>query len=94
MSKTPLFTAKPVVAAIAGIDFTFTPSVMEANNYINEMTLTDKIVPAYNYLTRSVKTEQKDQLKELLDNVPGLVQELYQTVSSASKGDIKITLKN
>ncbi|MEZ9233242.1 putative phage tail assembly chaperone [Vibrio amylolyticus] len=94
MSKTPLFTAKPVQLTIAGVDFTFAPSVMEANNYINEMTITDKIVPAYNYLTRSVEAKQKEQLKELLDNVPGLTQELYQTVSTAAKGSITITLKN
>ncbi|MGF1719455.1 putative phage tail assembly chaperone [Vibrio kyushuensis] len=93
MSK-PLFTAEPVKAEIAGIDFTFTPDVMAANNYINEMTMENKVVPARTYLMRSVDAENKDNLALLLDSVPGLIMELYQTVSNKAKGDITITLKN
>ncbi|PMJ92863.1 putative phage tail assembly chaperone [Vibrio sp. 10N.261.55.A7] len=94
MSKTPAFTAKPVVLTIGETDFTFTPGVIEANNYSNEVMPDNKVVPAYNYLTRSVKSEQKDELIALLDTVPHLVMELYGMVSSNAKGDIVITLKN
>ncbi|NOI15776.1 putative phage tail assembly chaperone [Vibrio hepatarius] len=90
----PAFTAKPVVLTVGIKDFTFTPSVMDANNYINELKPDSKVVPAYNYLTRSVDPKQKDELKELLNTVPGLTMELYQVVSENAKGGITITLKN
>ncbi len=93
MSK-PAFTAKPVVLTVGTKDFTFTPSVMDANNYINELKPDSKVVPAFNYLTRSVDPKQKDELKELLNTVPGLTMELYQVVSENAKGGITITLKN
>ncbi len=94
MSKTPVFTAKPIIVDVDGNDFEFTPSVMDSNNYINEMSLDNKVVPAYNYLTRTVNSDQKDLLKEYLNAVPGLTMELYGMVSSKAKGGITITLKN
>lgn len=90
----PAFTAKPVILTVGTTDFTFTPSVMDANNYINELKADSKVVPAFNYLTRSVDPKQKDELKELLNTVPGLTMELYQVVSENAKGGITITLKN
>ncbi len=90
----PAFTAKPVVVTIHTTDFTFTPSVTDANNYSNEVMPDDKVVPAYKYLTRSVDSKQKDELKGYLDTVPHLVMDLYHKVSEAAKGGITITLKN
>ncbi len=94
MSNKTAFTTKPVVVAIAGTDFKFTPTVTDANNYVNGMSLDNKVEPARTYLERTVSKDQKEALVELLNNVPGLVTELHQMVHSASKGGISITLKN
>lgn len=90
----PAFTSKPIVVTVDGTDFTFTPSVMDANNHTNEVTQTNKVAPAYQYLMRSVDPKQKEALKGYLDAVPGLVMELWATVAEAAKGGIVITLKN
>ncbi|ARC92812.1 hypothetical protein B6A42_13105 [Vibrio coralliilyticus] len=94
MSSKPAFTLKPVVVTVGTTDFTFTPSVTDANNYSNEVMPHDKVVPARTYLTRSVDSKQRDELKGYLDTVPHLTMELYQKVSEAAKGGITITLKN
>ncbi|MBY7903024.1 putative phage tail assembly chaperone [Vibrio fluvialis] len=94
MSTKPVFAVKPVNVAIAGTDFTFTPTVTDANNYTNGVSLDNKVEPARTYLERTVDKEQKAALVELMNTVPGLAVELHQTVHEASKGGIKITLKN
>ncbi|WP_417585368.1 putative phage tail assembly chaperone [Nitrincola sp.] len=94
MSTKPAFTNKPVELTIAGIDFKFTPTVADANNYMNGMSLDNKVEPARTYLERTVDKDQKDALVELLNTVPGLVTELHQIVHNKSKGGITITLKN
>ncbi|MBP3140137.1 putative phage tail assembly chaperone [Aliivibrio fischeri] len=86
--------AKAVILTIGEQDFEFTPTVNDHNNYTNEMMADNKVAPAYTFLTRTVKSEQKEALKELLDTVPGLVMELLVEVSKAAKGGIKVTLKN
>lgn len=86
--------AKTVILAIGEQDVEFTPTVNDHNNYTNEMMADNKVAPAYTFLTRTVKSEQKEALKELLDTVPGLVMELFIEVSKAAKGGIKVTLKN
>jgi len=92
MSK-PVFVSQPVVVTIGGVDFTFTPTVTDANNHTNSLLPNDKTAPAFTYLTRTVKPEQKDELVELLNTVPGLIMELFVTVSQASKGGIEVSLK-
>ena len=86
--------SKLIELTIGDTDFEFTPTVNDHNNYTNEMTLDNKVAPAYTFLTRTVQSEQKEALKELLDTVPGLVMELFMEVSKAAKGGIKVSLKN
>jgi hypothetical protein len=88
------FASKPVIVTIAEIDFTFTPTVNDANNYTNDVTMDNKVAPARTYLERTVVSDQKAELIELLNTVPGLAVELHSTIHEASKGGIKITLKN
>ncbi|NAW86319.1 hypothetical protein CAG71_07550 [Photobacterium halotolerans] len=85
---------KPVVVTIGETDFEFTPTVTDANNYSNSVTLDKKVEPARTYLERTVKPEQKAELVELMNTVPGLTMEVFGTVHEAGKGGIKITLKN
>lgn len=85
---------KAVILTIDETDFEFTPTVNDHNNYTNELMADNKVAPAYTFLTRTVKSEEKEALKELLDTVPGLVMELFIEVSKAAKGGIKVTLKN
>ena len=86
--------AKKISLTIGTTDFTFSPTVVDHNNYTNALMPDDKIAPAHQYLTRTVEPEQKEDLVELLDTVPGLVMEVFMEVSKASKGGVKVTLKN
>ena len=83
-----------IVLTIGDTEFEFSPTVSDHNNYTNAMMPDNKVAPAYSFLTRTVKSEQKEALKELLDSVPGLVMELFMEVSKAAKGGIKVSLKN
>ncbi|OXX71305.1 hypothetical protein B9J87_10670 [Vibrio sp. V19_P1S1T109] len=93
MSKAA-FATKPVTVEINGLEFIFKPTVNDANNYINELSGENKVAPARTYLERTVESDQKQALVELMNTVPGLTIELFGTVYAASKGGITITLKN
>lgn len=94
MSKSAAFATKPVTVEINSIEFIFKPTVNDANNYINELSGENKVAPARTYLERTVESDQKQALVELMNTVPGLTIELFGTVYAASKGGITITLKN
>jgi hypothetical protein len=85
---------KKIVLTIGATDFTFTPTVADHNNYTNALMPDNKIAPAHQFLTRTVESTQKAELVELLDTVPGLVMDVFMEVSKASKGGVKVTLKN
>lgn len=85
---------KKIILTIGSADFTFTPTVADHNNYTNALMPDDKIAPAHQFLTRTVDGKQKDDLIELLDTVPGLVMDVFMEVNKASKGGVKVALKN
>ena len=86
--------ATEIILTIGETDFTFKPTVSDHNNYTNDLMPDNKIAPAHTFLTRTVEHEQKADLVELLDNVPGLVMELFMEISKASRGGLKVTLKS
>ncbi len=83
-----------IILCIGETEFTFTPTVSDHNNYTNDLMPDNKVAPSHTFLTRTVEPEQKAALIELLDTVPGLVMDLFMEVSKASRGGVKITLKN
>lgn len=85
---------KAVVLTIGETDFSFTPTVQDHNNYMNEMMPNNKVAPMHQYLTRTVAPEQKEKLCGLLDSVPGLTSEVFGEVSTAAKCGITVTVKN
>lgn len=92
MSKSAL--AKAIILTIGDKDFTFNPTVADHNNYTNDLMPNNKIAPAHTFLTRTVESEKKVELTELLETVPGLTMDLFITISEASRGGLKVTLKN
>lgn len=85
---------KAIVMTIGTTDFTFKPTVQDHNNYMNELMPNNKMAPMHLYLSRTVDSDQKEALVELLDTVPGLTSEVFAEVTTASKGGITVTLKN
>lgn len=83
-----------IILSIAGTDFTFKPTVQDHNNYTNEMMPDNKVAPMYTFLSRTVEPEQKEALQEIMNTVPGVVMEIFSTVTKAAKGGIEITLKS
>ncbi len=92
MSKANL--VKIITVTIGAEDFEFSPTVSDHNNYTNELSMENKVAPAYTFLTRTVKAEHKAELVELLDTVPGLTMDLFMEVNKGAKGSIKVSLKN
>lgn len=86
--------AKSIVLTIGATDFTFSPTVADHNNYTNDLMPDNKIAPAHTFLSRTVAPEQKEELVELLDTVPGLVMEVFMEINKASRGGLKVALKN
>ena len=86
--------AKAIVLTIGATDFTFSPTVADHNNYTNDLMPDNKIAPAHTFLSRTVAPEQKEELVELLDTVPGLVMEVFMEINKASRGGLKVALKN
>lgn len=86
--------AKAITLTIGETDFTFSPTVADHNNYTNDLMPDNKIAPAHTFLSRTVAPEQKEALVELLDTVPGLVMEVFMEINKASRGGLKVTLKN
>ncbi|WP_375750950.1 putative phage tail assembly chaperone [Vibrio sp. HN007] len=86
--------SKKVEVTIGEKDFEFTPTVTDHNNYLNEMMPNNKVAPMHTYLTRTVNPDQKDELVDLLNSVPGLTSEVFAEVTTASKGGITVTIKN
>lgn len=85
---------KTVVLTVGGNDFSFTATPQDMNNYINELMPSNKVAPARQFLMRTVESEQKDDLKNLLDESFGLEVELHSKVSEQLKGGIEISVKN
>lgn len=83
-----------IMLSIGETDFEFSPTVADHNNYTNELAMDNKIAPAHQFLTRTVKPEQKAELIELLDTVPGLVMEVFMEISKEARGGLKVTIKN
>lgn len=84
---------RAVIVSVDDVDFEFSPSVMDHNNYTNDLMPDNKVAPAYTFLTRTVKVEQKEALTELLDNVPGFLMDIFMEVNKGAKNGIKVRLK-
>jgi hypothetical protein len=83
-----------VIVTIGEVDFTFTPTVNDYNNYTNDMMPDNKVEPARTYLTRTVEPKQKEALIELMNTVPGLIIDLFGEVVKGARGDLRVALKN
>ncbi|SHO57895.1 putative phage tail assembly chaperone [Vibrio quintilis] len=86
--------SNPITVTINETEFDFSPEVSNHNDYINEMMPDNKVAPARRFLTRTVNQEQKAELVQLLDSVPGLIMDLFSVVEKESRGGVTVTLKN
>jgi len=55
---------------VNGVEVTFNVTPDAYNGFVNEMQPTNKVAPAHNFLMRTVASESRDALKELLE-LPG-----------------------
>ena len=80
--------------SINGTDVTFKPNKLAYNSYINDITMTDKIAPATNFLRRIVLPEDKEQLNEILDNHAGAALQIVEKIIKQFAPDLEIEIKN
>jgi len=78
-------------------ELTFEASESDFNSYINEQTQTNKVAPAFNFLSRTVIKEDKEKFKKLLvcDGTPKgtLVMQIAGVLAEDSGAGIEISVK-
>lgn len=83
-----------ITLTINGVDITFKPNKLAYNSYINDITMTDKIAPATNFLRRIVLPEDKEKLNEILDNHAGAALQIVEKIIKQFAPDLEIEIKN
>lgn len=83
-----------ITLTINGVDITFEPTKLAYNSYVNDITMNDKIAPATNFLRRTVITEDKEKLNEILDNHVGAAIQIVEKVVKQYAPDLEIEIKN
>lgn len=76
---------------VKGRQFEFEVSVPVYNKYINEMQPNNKVAPAQNFLMRSVKAEQKEELKDILE-LPGAPLQIAAAIIEEYAPDLEISV--
>lgn len=84
---------KEIKLTVAGKDITFAPNVTAYNKYINEITISNKVAPAHNFLVRIVTPETKEALEEIL-KLPGAALQVVSKVMDEYTPELEITVKN
>lgn len=80
--------------SINGTDVVFNANKLAYNSYINDITMTDKIAPAVNFLRRIVLPEYKDVLNEILENHAGAALQIAEKIIKQFAPDLEIEIKN
>lgn len=83
-----------ITLTINGTDITFKPNKLAYNSYINDITMTDKIAPATNFLRRIVLPEDKEKLNKILDNHAGAALQIVEKIIKQFAPDLEIEIKN
>jgi hypothetical protein len=85
-------TRRTITLTIADKDFHFTLGAPEVTKYFNAMTQTNKVAPAHNLLSTSVKADQRDDLKSYLANPVTTIQIAGALLEEFSP-DVEIVVK-
>ncbi|MCX8587296.1 MULTISPECIES: putative phage tail assembly chaperone [unclassified Gilliamella] len=83
-----------ITLTINGTDVTFEPTKLAYNSYINDITMNDKVAPATNFLRRTVVSEDKDKLNEILEKHVGAALQIIEKVLKQFAPDLEIEIKN
>lgn len=84
--------SRTIEMSIGATDFSFTLTAQDVTKYFNAMTPTNKVSPAHNLLTGTVKAEQKDALRPLLAN-PVSTMQIAGALLEEYAPDVEITVK-
>ncbi|MFK8259683.1 putative phage tail assembly chaperone [Erwinia sp. AnSW2-5] len=85
--------AKSIVLTIAGTDISFSPDMATYNKYINEMSMSNKVAPAHNFLIRIVEAGSKEALLKIMEQ-PGATLQIVGKVLEEYTPELEITVKN
>lgn len=70
----------------------FAPTLEDYNKYTNDISMSDKVVPATKYLKRVVHSEDKEKLEALL-KFPSVAITLTGELNQEYTGDIEVEVK-
>lgn len=86
-----------ITIQINGNDFKFNGGINELNKYINEQDGKDKVTPAFNFISRCVNKDQKDELIKTVcvgGNVNGMIAvQIASILGEQLSGAVEVTLK-
>lgn len=85
--------AKSIVLTIAGTDISFSPDMATYSKYINEMSMSNKVAPAHNFLIRIVEADSKEALLKIMEQ-PGATLQVVAKLLEEYTPDLEITVKN
>ncbi|QCT22581.1 hypothetical protein FEM41_01920 [Jejubacter calystegiae] len=82
-----------VKLAVNGVDLVFEPNYTAYNQFINEMSMDNKVAPANNYLRRIASQDTKEALDTILV-LPGAALQLVEEVNKIFAPKLEIEVKN
>ena len=80
-----------ITLIVRGKELFFEVTLESYNKYLNDITMNNKLAPAKNFLMRSVKTESKEDLREILD-LPGAAPMLANALQEEFLPDLDIVV--
>lgn len=82
---------KKITLTVNDQPLNFTVTLAGYNKYVNELTPINKVAPARNFLMRSVDTDSKDALREVVD-LPGVGVQLAMALLDEYMPDVNIVV--
>lgn len=85
---------KEITLTVAGNDLTFNVTTLAYNNYINDLTMQNKVAPATQFLNRTVSKGHAELLKNILEQHPGAALQVAGKLIADFAPDLEIEIKN
>ena len=84
--------SRDITLEVGTKEFTFTLTPQDVTKYFNTMTANNKVAPSSNLLSRTVLSEQKADLRELLAN-PVMTMQIAGALLEEYAPDVEIIVK-
>lgn len=84
--------SKKITLTVLGKELAFDVNIIAYNSYINDLTMTNKVIPAQSFLKKTISKECSDDLKDVLENA-GAALQLTAAILEEYAPDLEIEVK-